>query len=105
MIDQRLRDRLVDAYVATIPLVTLNVVWFIISIPIITIIPATAGLFYATNRLAHGKSADWHTVIEGFRLYFWRSWLWGLMNVVVIVVLIGNLFFYSINTAEWATAA
>ena len=105
MIDQNLRDKLADAYVATIPLVTLNVVWFIISIPVITVIPATAGLFYATNRLAHGKSADWRTVIEGFRLYFWRSWLWGLLNVAVIVILASNLIFYSASSADWSMAA
>ena len=105
MIDQNLRDRAADAYVATIPLVTLNVAWFIMSIPIITIIPATAGLFYATNRLAHGKSAGWRTVVEGFRLYFWRSWLWGLLNVAVIVILASNLIFYSMSSSEWSLAA
>lgn len=105
MIDQNLRDKLADAYVSTIPLVTLNVIWFILSIPVVTIIPASAGLFYATNKLAHGKSADWHTVIEGFRLYFWRSWLWGLLNLAVIVILGSNLLFYSINGADWSIAA
>lgn len=105
MIDQNLRDRLADAYVSTIPLVTLNVVWFIISLPIITLIPATAGLFYATNRLAHGKSAEWRTLIEGFRMYFWRSWLWGLLNVAVVVILASNFIFYSMSTADWSMAA
>jgi uncharacterized membrane protein YesL len=105
MIDQNLRDKLADAYVATIPLVTLNVVWFVLCIPLVTIIPATAALFYATNQFAHGKPADWHTLIEGFKLYFWRSWLWGLLNVAVLVILGSNLIFYSMNSASWSVAA
>jgi uncharacterized membrane protein YesL len=95
MIDRALRDKLIDAYVALIPLITLNLVWFIISLPIVTAIPATGGLFYATNKLAHGHSADWRTLIEGFRLYFWRSWVIGLIDVVLVAVFATNFLFYS----------
>jgi hypothetical protein len=40
----------VDAYLAAIPLIVLNVTWFLISLPVVTIFPALASLFYATNR-------------------------------------------------------
>jgi len=105
MINQTLRDKLSDAYMAAIPIVTLNFFWFICSLPIVTIIPATAALFYATNRLAHGKPADWHTFYEGLRLYFRRSWLWGLLNVVVIAVLVSNFVYYGHIDAQWASVA
>jgi uncharacterized membrane protein YesL len=95
MIDRALRDKLIDAYVALIPLILLNLVWFIISLPIITLIPATGGLFYATHKLAHGHSADWHTLLEGFRLYFWQSWVIGLVNVILIAIFATNFLFYS----------
>ncbi len=105
MIDRGLRDRVIDAYVATIPLITLNLVWFVTSLPLVTLIPSTAALFYATNRLVHGKSADLHTFFEGFRLYFRRSWLWGLLNVVVIVVLASNFIYYGRLAETWAAIA
>jgi uncharacterized membrane protein YesL len=105
MISKGLRDRVVDAYMATIPLITLNLVWLVCSLPLVTLIPSTAALFYATNRLAHGKSADMHTFFEGFRLYFRRSWLWGLLNVVVSVVLVSNFIYYGRLTDTWATIA
>ncbi|MEO8607933.1 MAG: YesL family protein [Chloroflexota bacterium] len=95
MIDRALRDKLIDAYVALIPLILLNLVWFIISLPLITLIPATGGLFYATHKLAHGHSADWHTLIEGFRLYFWQSWVVGLISVGLVAVFATNFLFYS----------
>ncbi|MBI1257820.1 MAG: DUF624 domain-containing protein [Chloroflexi bacterium] len=105
MINKGLRDKLTDAYVATIPLITLNVVWLVTSLPLVTLIPSTAALFYATNHLAHGKSADMYTFFEGFRLYFRRSWFWGLLNLLVIVVLASNFLYYGHLSAQWATIA
>src|SRR5215207_4336229 len=105
MMDGILRDKLVDAYVAVIPLIVLNLLWFVVSLPLITAIPATYALFYATHQLALTQSADWHTFFEGFRRYFWHSWIWGLLNVFVAAILISNLIFYSAATTEWASAA
>ncbi len=95
MMYQMLRDKLLDAYLASIPFIILNVIWFICSLPIVTLIPSTAALFYATNQLAHGKPADWHTFFEGFRRYFWQSWLWGVLNVIATAGLISNELFYT----------
>ena len=105
MINQTLRNKLVDAYMGTIPLITLNLVWLITSLPLITLIPSTAALLYATNRLAHGKVADAHTFFEGFRLFFRRSWLWGLLNVLVAVILASNFIYYGRLQEKWATVA
>src|SRR5204862_3975459 len=57
------------------------------------------------NLLAHGKPAGWRDVIEGFRRYFWRSWLWGLLNVAVIMILGSNLIFYSMGKESWSVVA
>lgn len=105
MIDQNLRDRLANAYIATIPLIILNVLWFITSLPLITAIPATAALFYATNHLAHGRPADWRTFFEGFRLYFRSSWLWGLLNIVITAALVSNFVYYSFQEVTWTEVA
>jgi uncharacterized membrane protein YesL len=104
-IGQDLRTALVDAYVGAIPLITLNLFWFLISLPIVTIFPALAGLYYATNRLGHQRSADRHTIIEGFRAYFWISWRWGLMNVLVVAILMVNIFYYGVANTDLANVA
>ncbi len=108
MIDQSLRDKLADAYYGLIPLISLNIIWFVCCLPLVTAIPATAALFYATNRLAHGDNADWRTFFQGFRLYFWRSWLWGLLNLFAGVVLVSNFIFVSSQVQGtlrvWASA-
>lgn len=105
MINQTLRDQLIDAYIATIPLVTLNLFWFIASLPIVTIVPATAALLYSTNLLAHGKPADLRTFFEGFRQYFWRSWPWGILNILVVTVLLSNFIFYGQYDEAWSVWA
>lgn len=97
----RLREQLFDGYVALIPIITLNLLWFIVSLPLVTAIPATGGLFYATNKLAHGRNADWRTFFEGFRLHFWRSWVIGLANLFLALVFAINFIFYSWNDSQW----
>lgn len=97
----RLREQLFDAYVAFIPVITLNLLWFVVSLPLVTAIPATGGLFYATNKLAHGRNADWRTFFEGFRLHFWRSWVVGLANLLLALVFAVNFIFYSWNDSNW----
>ena len=44
-----LRDALVDAYYDWISLATINVLWFILTLPVITAPPAAAGLSYAVR--------------------------------------------------------
>ena len=102
---QALRDQLADIYVASIPFLTLNILWIVVSLPIITIIPATAALLYATNRIAHEEAGGASVFFEGLRKWFWRSYLWGGLNLLVAVVLIGNLIFYTSIHENWAAAA
>ena len=61
MIIQTFRDRLIDAYMAAIPLITLNLLLFILSLPLITLIPAIGALFYAPRPMDHGKTSVWRT--------------------------------------------
>lgn len=88
------RTTLVEAYLLSIPLITTNVMWLLLSLPIITLIPAMGGLYYATNLLAHDRDASWRSVWQGFRQHFWLSWRWGLLNVLIYGGLVANIWFY-----------
>jgi uncharacterized membrane protein YesL len=100
-----LRERSIDLYYDLIALITVNVMWFALTLPIVTAIPALGALFYATNRLAHGYGADWRTFRDGFRAHFWLSWRWGLVSLVIFGILGGNLWFYARADAGWAVWA
>ena len=102
MTNLTLRDRIMPIYGAVAPFIILNLLWIAVSLPIVTMIPATAALLYAMNCHAHGHTADWSTFFQGLRRWFFRSYLWGGLNVVVIVVLIANTAFYTQLQTPWA---
>lgn len=96
-----IRDALVDAYYDALPLVSVNLLWFMLTLPLVTAPPAAAGLYHTTNRLAHQRPANWRTFFEGFRTHFWLGWRWGLANLVVLSVLGGNYAFYGKLELSW----
>jgi len=64
--------------------------------------PATFGLYYVTRHLARGQSMGSRTMFEGGRRYFWQSWLWMALNLVVALVIGVNYIFYSSLEPAWA---
>jgi uncharacterized membrane protein YesL len=91
---QVLQDELWGAYYRSIDLILVNVIWFLFSVPLVTAVPALGGLFYATNRMAHGSTGDWRVFWQGFCENFRLSWRWGLVNAVVLLFLGFNWWFY-----------
>ncbi|GIV81061.1 MAG: hypothetical protein KatS3mg051_0415 [Anaerolineae bacterium] len=96
------QDILLGAYYDLISLILVNIIWFLLTVPVITAIPALGGLYYATNRLAHQSAADWRTFLEGFRTHFWLSWRWGLLNLASLSIIGSSLWFYSQVDTVWA---
>ena len=84
-------DALLNAYDAGWELVLINLLWAVLSIPIITLPATMAGLVYYTHELAHGESMEWKDFFIGIKKYFWPSMRCLLANLVVIFVL---LFYY-----------
>lgn len=90
-----------DLYFDIIPLMVANILWVICSLPIITAVPALFALFYTANQLTHNNPGSWRTFFHGFRIYLWRSWYWGLANLIVIPLLIVNMTYYSNLQEVW----
>jgi len=76
---QVFRKTLSDLWDEMYLLVMVNVLWVALSVLLVTGPPATAGLFVLTHRLARGESVGLRDFFEGFRRYFWRSWLWAIV--------------------------
>jgi uncharacterized membrane protein YesL len=85
-------------------MLAINVVWLLCSLTLVLAAPATLGLFYAANEAAHGHGGSLSDFIEGFRAYFFRSLLWGILNVVVAALVGINLQFYTQFMEVWAAA-
>lgn len=56
--------------------------------------PATAGVYLATNRLAHGELMEVRWFWIGFRRFLWRGWLLALADIGVGGLLVINVWFY-----------
>ena len=83
-------------------LVVINLIWIVCWITVVLGPPATLGLYYVANRLAHGESVGPKGLLEGGRRYFLQSWLWMMLNLVVMAILVVNLTFYATLAASWA---
>lgn len=84
-----------DWYYSMLGLVTINALWFVLSLTIILLPPATAGMYAATNSVAHGTGQRLGDFWEGARRWIWVSLRWALVNIVVAAVLWSNTLFYS----------
>ena len=80
----------------------INLVWLLCWVTIVLGPPATFGLYYVTNQLAHGQSLGLRGLLEGARRYLRKSWLWMLLNLLVAAVVGANVWFYAQFDADWA---
>lgn len=72
-------------------LVILNILWFVCSLPIVTIGASTTALYYSVSALSRGEEQMTKTFFKGFKMNFRQSTvLW------VITVLIGFLLYWGI---------
>ena len=94
-------DSLRDFYDDAALLIAVNILWVGLSLPLITLPPATGGLYYVTNRIAHGYAVRVRTFFEGFRQYFVKSWQLALANLLVLAVTWANLVFYGQLDSPW----
>jgi uncharacterized membrane protein YesL len=93
-----LRDYYEEMYI----LAGANIVWFLLCLPIVTIPPATAGMLYLTNQVAHHKTVEFSMFFQGFKKFFWKSWLLALINIMVAILFYSNYTFYGRYNAQWA---
>jgi len=81
-------------YYEFVELIKINILWFLLTLPILTAPGALAGLFYAINKLTKNESVNAHTFFEGFQKFFWVSWRLTLLNIVVFFLAYLNFLFY-----------
>lgn len=92
-----------DYYEEMFSLVGANLLWLLLAVPVVTLPPATAGMFCLTNRIAHHRSVELRMFFAGMRKYFLKSWLLALLNVAVLGILYVNWRFYGQMLApQWA---
>ncbi|MHB1317949.1 MAG: YesL family protein [Anaerolineae bacterium] len=63
---------------------------------------STSGMYYAVDRVAHGKTAHFDDWREGVGLYWKRALLWMVVNIAVAAAVVWNILFYGENfSGNW----
>ena len=77
-----------------------NVLWLLLSLPLVTLPAATGALFFLTERvIAEERDKDPHiaTLADfwlGFRLFWRRSTALALLDLAALIVVVFSFFFY-----------
>jgi len=92
-----------DYYEELFRLVGANLLWLLLAITLVTLPPATAGMFYLTNHIAHDRPVELRMFFVGLRQYWLKSWLLALINLFVLAVLLANVRSYGqLLEPRWA---
>ena len=82
-------------------LAMINLAWILCLITIVLGPPAIFGIAYLSYELVGGQSLGFSGFIEGIRKYFWKSWAWALVNILVFVIIYSNIVFYTQSDWVW----
>ena len=84
-----------------IAILVLNILWFLLQIPIITGPPATSTFYAIGRRLIDDEVWDYQDLWQIFRSSFLQGWIWALPNLIVFVVISVNLMAYQNSGISW----
>ncbi len=79
-------------------LVWVSVLWWLGVLLIVTAAPATMGINQVANRIANYKRVDSSFFWAGGKQYFWRSWPLFLLNFLLPLGIVFNIWFYGVNS-------
>ncbi len=72
-------------------MILLTVLWVGCWITIVLGPPATFAVYYVTYQLMRGENWGFEGFKNGIKMYFWKSWRWMLLNIVVVGLLAFNI--------------
>jgi len=79
-------------------LIFFNVLWLALQIPIVTGPPATAAMYVIARQLADGEIIEPRHGLDALRRMLGPAWIWGVINLVIVGVLVGNFWLYQSAT-------
>jgi hypothetical protein len=91
-----------DWWESMVGLVTTNLLWLGLSVTIVLLGPATAGIQAVGHSIAQGQGQHLEDFTGAARRYLWLSQRWVLLNILVAALLYLNVSFYSSVTSPLA---
>jgi uncharacterized membrane protein YesL len=88
-------DALSQWWYSWLILMLLNTLLVLCWITVILGPPASFGFYYAIHSLIESHSTNWREFFEGAKRYFFKAWLWALLNLAVFFLVRISLEYYS----------
>lgn len=95
-----LRQAVIDVYNWLLPLVTINILWFLLSLTVVLLPPATAALYEVAYQAKKGHGPGVQSFLAAVRHWLLWSWLWGVGCTFVGVIAAVALRFYSAQQSD-----
>jgi hypothetical protein len=70
----------------------INLLWLVLTVPVVTAPPAAVALFTTGHRVAHGEPTDPRDFLVAFCHYFGLGWRWGALQAIVLFLLVGDVY-------------
>ncbi len=80
-------------------------IWMMLSLTIVLLPPLTVGLVYMANQIARGNAIRFTLIFSGGWRYLSRSYLWGLINALAILLVLSDLTYYQQIQGDLGTVA
>ncbi len=91
----------VDWWDGWLDMVFVMIVWVFAQVTVVLGPPATFGVYYVAHSMINGEALGVRGLISGGRKYFWKAWIWGVINILAVVTLFINFDFYGRVEANW----
>jgi uncharacterized membrane protein YesL len=79
--------------------------WLLFLPSLLALPPLTVGLVYVTNQVARGNTIHYTMLFTGAWRFLSRSYIWGVINAVALMLLLADLLTYQQMPGDLATMA
>lgn len=93
------RSSFSDWYYDLFLLLAVNIVWLVLTILIIPMGPATAGLYHICNEIAKGEPVSFSVFVAGMQRRLGLSFrLWLTLLIMAVLIIVNMIFYFSLHT-------
>ena len=86
-------------------LLIISFTWMLLGLSLLALPPLTVGFVYVTNQVARGNAIRYTMLFTGAWRFLGRSYIWGVINACVILLLMADLMYYQQIPGDLATVA
>lgn len=84
-------------------LIVMNLIWLVATLTIVAGPPVWVALYAVAQRTVQGRKPALRDLWQSSRRYWWQSWLWALVNLLLLAILSFAYLFYAEIAHGWGS--